>query len=162
MKRGRRCGHYKGSVYWKMEAGMGDVVFGPLYQVLKKRGVIFKFFHQVKNLKVSADGKSIASIEIGRQVTLKSGEYEPLIGVRGLPCWPSEPLYDQIVQGEELQKQGINLESHWSPWKDVEEIRLEAEKTSISSYLASPSPRYPRSAGRSSPRARNGRPCWTT
>jgi uncharacterized protein with NAD-binding domain and iron-sulfur cluster len=120
--------NYKGSVYWKMEAGMGDVVFGPIYEVLKKRGVNFKFFHQVKNLEISEDGKSIASIEIDRQVTIKKGEYEPMYDVRGLPCWPSEPLYEQIVEGEELQKQKINLESHWSPWKNVETIHLQAGK----------------------------------
>ena len=118
--------NYKGSVYWKMEAGMGDVVFAPFYEVLKRRGVKFKFFHRVTNLKPAADGKSIASIEIGRQVTLNSAEYEPLIPVRGLPCWPSEPLYDQIVQGSALQEQNINLESSWSPWPDVESFTLHA------------------------------------
>ncbi|MGC2583092.1 MAG: hypothetical protein WA399_13400, partial [Acidobacteriaceae bacterium] len=118
--------NYKGSVYWKMQAGMGDVVFGPLYEVLKKRGVKFKFFHRVKHLQPSADGKSIDSIEIGEQVTVKTGEYDPLVNVRGLPCWPSEPLYDQIVQGQELQDQQINLESSWSPWQDVGTVTLRA------------------------------------
>jgi uncharacterized protein with NAD-binding domain and iron-sulfur cluster len=118
--------NYKGSVYWKMQAGMGDVVFGPIYEVLKRRGVKFKFFHRVTNLSPAADGKSIGSIEIGRQITLKYEEYEPLMTVRGLPCWPSEPLYDQIVQGAELQEQKINLESSWSPWQDVESFTLQA------------------------------------
>jgi len=118
--------NYKGSVYWKMEAGMGDVVFGPLYEVLTQRGVKFKFFHAVRNLKPSADGKSIESIDVGLQVTLKSGDYQPLIDVRGLPCWPSEPLYDQIVQGEELREQGINLESAWSEWKDVGHLTIKS------------------------------------
>jgi len=35
---------YRGQVFWKMRAGMGDVVFTPFYEVLKKRGVTFKFF----------------------------------------------------------------------------------------------------------------------
>jgi len=30
-----------------MQAGMGDTIFGPMYEVMKKRGVKFKFFHQV-------------------------------------------------------------------------------------------------------------------
>lgn len=125
--------NYKGSVYWKMQAGMGEVVFSPIYEVLKKRGVKFRFFHRVTEVKPSADGKSIGSIKIGRQVTLKSAmaspeyrEYDPLITVRGLPCWPTEPLYEQIVEGEELKKRNINLESSWSTWKDIESITLEA------------------------------------
>lgn len=119
---------YKGAVFWKMQAGMGDIVFTPLYQVLKARGVEFKFFHRVENLGLSQDKSSIATIDISRQVTLKDNEYDPLVDVKGLPCWPSTPRYDQIVEGKELQEQNINLESLWTPWKDVESITLEAGK----------------------------------
>ena len=30
---------YRGALFWKMRAGMGDVVFAPFYEVLKRRGV---------------------------------------------------------------------------------------------------------------------------
>jgi hypothetical protein len=39
---------HKGALMWKMQAGMGDVVFAPLYEVLRRRGVQFRFFHRVK------------------------------------------------------------------------------------------------------------------
>ena len=40
--------------------------------------------------------------QIGVQATIKGGgEYRPLYDVKGLPCWPSEPLYDQLVEGTE-------------------------------------------------------------
>jgi len=120
---------YKGAVFWKMQAGMGDTIFAPLYQVLEQRGVEFKFFHRVKNLGLSADRKAIAQISFGRQVTLKNGFYHPLFDVKGLPCWPSAPFYDQIVEGDELQAQQINLESFWTPWQAREkEIILEQGK----------------------------------
>jgi len=45
--------------------------------------------------------------------------------VGGLLCWPSEPLYDQLVEGDALQRDGINLESYWTPWPDVESLTLE-------------------------------------
>ena len=60
---------YKGAIFWKMQAGMGDTVFTPFYEVLKQRGVDFKFFHRVKNLDVSADGKAISTITLGRQAS---------------------------------------------------------------------------------------------
>ena len=41
---------YKGAIFWKMTAGMGDVVIAPLYQVLRKRGVEFEFFHRLDAL----------------------------------------------------------------------------------------------------------------
>ncbi len=31
---------------------MGDVVFAPLYEVLKRRGVRFEFFHRLENIKL--------------------------------------------------------------------------------------------------------------
>jgi len=115
---------YRGSVFWKMQAGMGDTIFTPIYEVLKRRGVDFKFFHCVQNLKLSSDGTSIEEIEIGRQVTVKSGEYDPFVTVNDLLCWPSEPNYDQLVEGDDLKRQKINLESFWTPWKNVEAFSL--------------------------------------
>ncbi|HWP44396.1 MAG TPA: hypothetical protein VNO14_14215, partial [Blastocatellia bacterium] len=106
---------FKGAFFYKMQAGMGDTVFGPLYEVLKRRGVRFKFFHRVLSLGLSEDKNSIAEIRISRQVNLKGGDYYPLFDVKGLPCWPSVPLYDQIVEGEELKSRKIDLESAWTP-----------------------------------------------
>lgn len=48
----------------------------------------------------------------------------PLINVNGILCWPSEPLYEQIVEGEQLKENQINLESFWTPWKDIEPLTL--------------------------------------
>ncbi|NQY64964.1 MAG: hypothetical protein HRT38_14780 [Alteromonadaceae bacterium] len=55
------------------------------------------------------------------QATLKAPdtEYQPLINVLDLDCWPKDPLYDQLVQGPDLEEQNINLESPWSPWQPV-------------------------------------------
>jgi uncharacterized protein with NAD-binding domain and iron-sulfur cluster len=116
---------YQGAIFWKMEAGMGDTVIAPLYQVLKGRGVKFNFFHQVKALQLSAARDCIETIRVGRQVNLKGAEYDPLLNVNELLCWPSEPLYDQIVEGESLQALAINLESAWTVWTDVSEVTLQ-------------------------------------
>jgi uncharacterized protein with NAD-binding domain and iron-sulfur cluster len=35
---------FRGAFFWRMQAGMGDVVFAPFYEVLKRRGVTFNFF----------------------------------------------------------------------------------------------------------------------
>lgn len=119
---------YKGSFYYRMQAGMGDTIFGPIYEVLKKRGVKFKFFHKIDSLKMSADQSSIEAINGSIQVTLadQTKEYYPLFDVKGLPCWPSMPLYEQIdpKQATELIKNKINLESYWTPWKPIAQFTL--------------------------------------
>ncbi len=114
---------YRGDVLYEMNAGMGDVVVMPIYQLLAKRGVKFEFFSEVKKLELDETNKRIASVKIGRQVTLKNGSYEPTAWCEALKMdyWPPHPLYDQIVQGEELKNKHVNLESHWADWQNVEE-----------------------------------------
>ena len=122
----RICLAYKGGIFWKMQAGMGDAVIAPLYLALKKRGVAFEFFRRVKNLGLSSDKRSIETISVGRQATVKSGDYDPLVNIKDLECWPSTPNYDQLVEGEEIRKLGVNLESFYTTWNDVETLTLRA------------------------------------
>ncbi len=122
----------RGSVMYKMNAGMGDAIFGPAYELFRRKGVKFEFFHRVKSLELSADKKQIARIQMGRQVRLKDGlaEYQPLKEVKGLPSWPSCPLYEQLnpEDAAALQAGNINLESYWADWQDREELTLELGK----------------------------------
>lgn len=117
---------YKGAVMWKMQAGMGDVVFAPLFEVLSRRGVLFHFFHRVTELKLAADGRSIEEIRLKRQATVLSEPYQPLVDVHGLPCWPNQPRYEQLAEGAALQSQHVNLESVWENWPDVADVTLTA------------------------------------
>jgi uncharacterized protein with NAD-binding domain and iron-sulfur cluster len=117
---------YQGSIMFKMQAGMGDTIFTPLYQVLKSRGVKFKFFHKLTE--VVPDGDSIAELRLTQQVALNSGPdlYDPLVYVNGLASWPNRPRLEQIVQSqaELLEANHINLESNWSDWGDVYAARF--------------------------------------
>jgi uncharacterized protein with NAD-binding domain and iron-sulfur cluster len=110
---------YRGSVTWKMRAGTGEVVIAPIYEVLRKRGVKVEFFSRVTDIVPDAGEASIRRIAISRQVRLKTGTYDPLVDVNGLPSWPSEPLYDQIVEGDQLRAQAVNLETRWNGWQDT-------------------------------------------
>jgi uncharacterized protein with NAD-binding domain and iron-sulfur cluster len=117
---------YKGSLIYKMQAGMGETVFTPLYEVLRARGVRFEFFSRVRSVHPGEhDGRRVIErIKIGRQATVKAGEYAPLEASKRLLCWPSEPLYDQLVEGDTLRARGIDLESSWADWPDVGEAEL--------------------------------------
>jgi uncharacterized protein with NAD-binding domain and iron-sulfur cluster len=109
---------YRGSLFWRMNAGMGDVVFAPMYEVLKRRGVRFEFFHRVRNLRLSPERKGetpyVQALELDVQARVKGGvEYAPLVDVRGMPCWPSTPDYDQLEDGAALRAEGRDFEGHW-------------------------------------------------
>ncbi len=116
---------YRGSIAWKMRAGMGDVVFAPMYQALSRRGVRFEFFHRVEALRLSADKRRIAAIEMGRQADLVRPQdgYEPLRMVRGVPCWPARPDVRQLV-GVSPAVDPDDFESFWSTRPDAGRVRL--------------------------------------
>jgi uncharacterized protein with NAD-binding domain and iron-sulfur cluster len=120
---------YMGSFIWRFAAGTGETLIAPLYEVLKRRGVKFEFFHKVEALRLSADKASIAAVDIAVQATLKdpAAGYDPLIAIKGLPCWPPEPLFDQLVEGEALKAvPDLDLESYWTPWRPVSNLTLKA------------------------------------
>ena len=110
---------HDGAVFWKMAAGMGDVVFAPLYQALVARGVGIEFFSRVDALHVDPTDRRIAAVRLGRQVGLRAGRraYEPLVRVGGLPCFPAQPLVDQLDAPAEVAQAA--LESAWCTWPDA-------------------------------------------
>ena len=90
---------YKGSLFWKMRAGMGEIVFAPLYQCLRERGTEFEFFHRLSKLRLDDSGRFVEAIELVRQVDLQPGLrwYEPLVDVDDLPCFPEWPIAEQLA-----------------------------------------------------------------
>jgi len=119
---------YKGAPMWQMDAGMGDTVFTPLYLALQARGVRFHLFHRVRELRFDDERKKLLGVSIGVQATVKGGAiYQPLFPLHGIQCWPSEPDYQQLEQGEELERRRVDLESSWTDWKDVSTLELAAD-----------------------------------
>jgi uncharacterized protein with NAD-binding domain and iron-sulfur cluster len=106
---------YRGAFFWKMQGGMGDVVFAPLYEVLRRRGVRFRFFHRLTALRL-ARGRPphVAALAFDVQARpVRDEEYAPLVDVAGMRCWPAAPLLDQLRDGARLAREGWDFESHW-------------------------------------------------
>jgi uncharacterized protein with NAD-binding domain and iron-sulfur cluster len=122
----RTFGDYKGALFWKMRAGMGDVVVAPLYQALRARGVRFRFFHRLDGVHLDARRRSVQALTFGRQVDLAPGaeEYDPLVRIDGLPVFPTTVDLGQVAAGADILDH--DLESHWSTWPDAGRVRLEA------------------------------------
>jgi len=106
---------YRGAFFWRMNAGMGDVVFAPLYQVLKRRGVRFEFFHRLRNVGLApqADGSYVQALDFDVQAQVKSGEYQPLVDIHSVPSWPSRPDFEQLEAGARMAREGRAFESAW-------------------------------------------------
>src|SRR5262249_38330401 len=95
---------------------MGEAVIAPLYEVLRRNGVRFEFFHCVDRLEV-LDGK-IAMVKFTRQAVTQNGSaYDPIVKAPDdLPSWPSKPIFSQLARGDEMQRvAGLDFESNLSP-----------------------------------------------
>jgi len=109
---------YKGAIFWKMTAGMGDIVMAPMYEVLRRRGVEFEFFHRLDALHLDQHRHNVEAITMGRQVRLADGvdRYEPLTRIHGLPVFP------HLARAEQIQpRAGVeDLESYFGVRDDAE------------------------------------------
>jgi uncharacterized protein with NAD-binding domain and iron-sulfur cluster len=132
---------YRGALFWRMKAGMGDVVFAPMYLALRMRGVKFRFFHRLDEIGLGADGKTVTRLTFWRQAKLKVTDreaptnYEPLILVKSrMSGWRVKPdqaqfdydaetiaEYDSAVKGEDEQTD-MNFESIWCKWKHGDRV----------------------------------------
>lgn len=119
---------YRGAIFWRMRAGMGDVVFAPLYEVLRRRGVRFEFFHRLTNVGLppggqlsAGEGSYVESLTFDVQARIKGGdEYRPLVEFAGRPCWPAKPDFAQLASGARLAREGRDCESHWDRRREGE------------------------------------------
>lgn len=112
---------FRGSVFFKMAAGMGETVFTPMYRTLRRRGVKFEFFHRVDALRLD-DQNRVAKVELAKQVEV-DGTYEPLVEVDGLECWPHEPNSAHLSS----VPAGLDLEAP-NPVPNETRIELRAEE----------------------------------
>lgn len=134
---------YKDAPVWRMNAGMGDTIFTPFYEVLKQRGVEIKLFHRLHEIGLTEDGAAVARLRMGRQVDFVDGTYDPLIrvpygdGSTFLLCWPDRPRWEQIVGGEETAAKAGNLESMWCTHQ-VGQVELELGRDFDTVVLAMP------------------------
>jgi uncharacterized protein with NAD-binding domain and iron-sulfur cluster len=114
---------YRGAIMWKMNAGMGDVVFAPLYELLVKRGVTFKFFNQVTDIHVV--GARVTEFKVRHQRIGADGrpadrltpvEVAPGGGMPAgtLMCWPAQP-------GDASEIDAERMESWWDPAEGEED-----------------------------------------
>jgi len=126
---------YRGALFWKMQASMGDVMFAPLYEVLVRRGVKFKFFHRLERVhlvkpEALAPGEKpyVTRLDFDIQAKIRGGsKYRPLINLQRLPCWPSVPDWRQLESGERLADEGRQFESFWDRRKETT-LALEVTK----------------------------------
>ncbi len=101
---------------------MGDVVFAPFYEVLRRRGVKFKFFHRLENVRLSQPGRENARrtrLRGGARIQRsggnagKAGTIAPGRTLTANPVGPPIPDYRQLENGAALEAERHDFELHW-------------------------------------------------
>jgi len=110
----RMFGTTQGAALYEMQAGMGEVVVAPLYQLLRARGVQFRFFREVTRLELDPARRQVAQVHMKVQAEVLDGEYRPTFPFAGLDCWPAQPFWHQLRDGDALRDAGVDFESPWS------------------------------------------------
>lgn len=82
----RTLAGYPEHLAYKMNAGMGDVVFMPLYLYLERKGVHFHFGASIHHLETDADGGALERIDL--QAGSRVGAHaESIARVNGIAVW---------------------------------------------------------------------------
>lgn len=105
-----RMADYKGAPFWRMNGGMGDAIFAPFYRVLRAHDVDVAFFHRLVDAS-SSDGGHIDELRFHRQAATDPADYNPFVVVKDEQCWPNQPKWKMLVDGDDLARRGVDFES---------------------------------------------------
>ncbi|MDM0012452.1 NAD(P)-binding protein [Variovorax sp. J22P168] len=95
---------YRGSMFWRLCSGMGDAVFAPMYRALERRGVRFRFLHQLAGLDFDFGPRQprlrALRFTTGGDAALLASSGASALDAQG--CWPDDPLaaFDQAVRAK--------------------------------------------------------------
>lgn len=110
---------YRGSLAYQLARELGESLVAPVVQMLKNRGVKFRYFTRVWD--IVPQGKAIGEIQIEEQVQLRSGDpcsYQPFAYLRvpgqdgAIRVWPGEPDQTQIATPD---AKGLDTDNFYAP-----------------------------------------------
>jgi uncharacterized protein with NAD-binding domain and iron-sulfur cluster len=101
---------YRGAVMWKMNAGMGEIVFAPIYEALKRRGVRFHFGHEVKSIALDEDGTRATRIEFLAQASGPNDGALDTIWVESGPLSGTLPYWKDSASTDAPTPRGIDVD----------------------------------------------------
>ena len=94
---------YRGAIFWKMTAGMGEVVFAPLYEALgASRGAV-RVLPPGRRLGLSDDGAGVDAVDLGVQAHVRDGETRTTHSCRSAVCHAGRPSprREQLAEPDE-------------------------------------------------------------
>lgn len=141
-----------GAPYYLFAAGSGDTIVAPMFEVLRARGVKFRFFHKLTDIEI--DGDAVSRVCFERQAKIKRAPYEPLRTVKNVKSWTNKPDLSLLKNGEDLAD--VDFEAPWQVSPHAKSIALKHGRDFDKIVLAIP----PGAIGQSAPGLCKARPDW--
>jgi len=103
---------YKHALAYLLSAGAGEALIGPLYELLRARGVKFTPFHRLERLVLDEEGRRVERLDFVRAARTK-GDCDPLLTRSGLRGFRADPDWAQLEDGDALQRRGVDFYSRF-------------------------------------------------
>ena len=134
---------YRGAFFWRMQAGMGDVVFAPLYEVLQAARRALRVLPSPAQRR-ARDGATAGehatsrrSSSTCRRACTAAASTSRSSTCDGLPCWPSAGLRRSSRRRAPARARARDFESHWEQRRAGDADASRSGATSTSSCSAS-------------------------
>jgi uncharacterized protein with NAD-binding domain and iron-sulfur cluster len=98
---------YKGAIFWKMTAGMGDVVIAPLYQALQRRGVNFELNCEVERIELAPDRPRVEAVHLRSETPAGPGE---LVRMGGMPVFDGSRRPATSPRRRRVMRLGVDVD----------------------------------------------------
>ncbi|MFZ5475402.1 MAG: FAD-dependent oxidoreductase [Myxococcota bacterium] len=126
---------YKHALAWLLSAGATETLVAPAYEVLRDRGVGFRWFHRLVRLELG--GGRVTRLAFARGARPRPG-YEPLVERDGFRGFSPDPDWTQLEDGAALRARGVDFYSRFAPPGEEIEVVLEVGRDFDDVVLALP------------------------
>jgi uncharacterized protein with NAD-binding domain and iron-sulfur cluster len=136
----RMVAGYKHALAFLLEAGAGETLVAPLFELVRERGARHRPFHRLVRLELDAAGRHVERLIFVRAARVRAGydRYDPLVTRGGLRGFRADPDWAQLIDGEQLAARGVDFYSRFGDRGEQTEVTLERGRDFDDVVLALP------------------------
>jgi uncharacterized protein with NAD-binding domain and iron-sulfur cluster len=136
----RMLAGYKHALAFLLEAGAGETLVAPLFELVCERGARYRPFHRLARLELDAAQRNVERLIFVRAARVRAGHdrYDPLLTRAGLRGFRADPDWTQLIDGEQLAARGVDFYSRFGDRGEQTEVTLERGRDFDDVVLALP------------------------
>lgn len=123
----RMVAGYKHALAYLLEAGAGETIVAPLFELVRERGVRYRPFHRLVRVELDHERRRLQRLIFVRAARVRGGpdRYDPLLTRGGLRGFRADPDWEQLIDGDRLAARGVDFYSRFGDRGEQTELVLE-------------------------------------